>query len=108
MNNTKLHLMVCALVTGAILPLHDARADEALAQKSGCLACHSVDNKIVGPAYKDIAEKYKDDAGAADRLTQKVLEGGGGVWGEAPMPPNVLVSKDDARKLVEWILSLHK
>ena len=101
-------MMILGMAIAMIVPAQGAQADEELAQKSGCLACHSVDNKIVGPAYKDIAAKYKDDAGAVDRLTQKVLEGGGGVWGEAPMPPNVLVSKENARKLVEWILSLDK
>ena len=78
----------------------------ALAQKSGCTACHSVDKKIVGPAYKDVAKKYAGDKGAAARLEKKVKAGGSGVWGEVPMPPNTQVSDADVKKLVEWVLSL--
>jgi cytochrome c len=60
----------------------------------------------VGPAYKDVAAKYKDDKGAADRLSAKVIKGGGGVWGVVPMPSNPQVTDAEARKLVAWILSL--
>lgn len=82
-------------------------ADElALAQKSGCTACHAVDKKIVGPAYKDVAAKYKADKGAAAKLEEKVKKGGSGVWGQVPMPPNTQVSDADIKKLVAWVLSL--
>src|SRR6478752_1967033 len=82
-------------------------ADElALAQKSACTACHSVDKKIVGPAYKDVANKYRGDKGAEAKLVQKVKSGGTGVWGQIPMPPNTQVSDADVKKLVEWVLSL--
>ena len=80
-------------------------ADEALAQSKNCLACHSIANKIVGPALKDIAAKYKGDAGAVATLAAKVKNGGGGVWGSMPMPPNA-VSEAEAETLVKWILSL--
>lgn len=80
-------------------------ADEALAQSKNCLACHSIANKIVGPALKDIAAKYKGDGGAAATLAGKVKNGGGGVWGAIPMPPNA-VSEAEAETLVKWILSL--
>jgi cytochrome c len=85
-----------------------ASADDqlALAQKSGCTACHSVDKKIVGPAYKDVAAKYHADKGAEAKLVKKVKEGGSGVWGPVPMPPNTQVSEADVKKLVEWVLSL--
>lgn len=85
-----------------------ASADDqlALAQKSGCTACHSVDKKIVGPAYKDVANKYRGDKGAEAKLVQKVKSGGTGVWGQIPMPPNTQVSDADIKKLVEWVLSL--
>jgi cytochrome c len=77
----------------------------ALARAKGCLACHSVDKKIVGPALKDIAAKYKGDAGAVDALAAKVKTGGKGVWGPIPMPPNATLSDDELKKLVGWILT---
>jgi cytochrome c len=85
-----------------------ALADDqlALAQKSGCTACHSVDKKIVGPAYKDVAAKYRGDKSAEAKLITKVEKGGSGVWGQIPMPPNTQVKPEDVKKLVEWILSL--
>jgi cytochrome c len=76
--------------------------------KDGCGACHAVDKKIVGPAYQDVAAKYKGDAGALARLTQKVKAGGVGVWGTVPMPPNSFVADDDIKALVSWILTLKK
>jgi cytochrome c551/c552 len=86
--------------------LQNVMADEALAKSSNCLACHSVDNKIIGPAFKDIAAKYKGDDGAAAMLAGKVKNGGGGTWGQMPMPPNAAVSDADIATLVSWILSL--
>jgi cytochrome c len=93
------------IVTGAAAAA-DAAADAnmELAQKTGCLACHAVDKKLVGPSYKDIAAKYKGEKGAEAHLVQKVLKGGGGVWGQIPMPPNN-VSDAQAQQLVKWILS---
>ena len=84
----------------------DAKAAEALAQKSGCIACHSVDKKIIGPAYKDVAAKYKADKDADKKLAAKVKAGGTGVWGQIPMPPNAQVSDADIATLVAWVLSL--
>jgi len=81
-----------------------AIAQEALAQKSGCLACHAVDKKIVGPAYRDVANKYRGDKNAEAKLVEKVLKGSSGVWGDVPMPPNP-VSEADAHALVKWVLS---
>ena len=77
-------------------------------QKDGCGACHAVDKKIVGPAYTEVAAKYKGDAGALAKLTQKVKTGGAGVWGQVPMPPNAQVPDDDIKALVSWILTLKK
>lgn len=80
---------------------------EALAQKSGCLLCHSIDKKVLGPAYKEVAAKYKGDKSAEAKLIQKVKAGGAGVWGEMPMPPNSPQVKDeDIKTLVQWVLSL--
>lgn len=82
-----------------------ASADLALAQKSGCLACHSVEKKILGPAYHDVAVKYKGQDVEA-KLVDKVKKGGSGVWGPIPMPANSPQVKDeDIRTLVKWILT---
>ena len=85
-----------------------AAASEQLAKKHNCLACHTVDKKMVGPSYKDVAAKYKGDKNAAARLRDKVKKGGTHVWGEAAMPPNVLASDADIKELVDWILTLQK
>ena len=79
----------------------------ALAQKSGCLACHSVDKKVLGPAYKDVAAKYKGDKTAEAKLVAKVKAGGSGVWGPMPMPPmGAQVKEADITTIVQWVLSL--
>ncbi len=83
-----------------------ALADQALATSRNCMACHAIDKKIVGPAYKDVAEKYKADKTAADRLALKIMKGGAGVWGPVPMPANVQVTELEAKKLASWVLSL--
>lgn len=90
----------------AVLASAPAFADQALAQKKNCLVCHSVDKKVVGPAYKDVAAKYKGDASAVAKLTTKVIKGGSGSFGPAPMPANPQVSEAEAKQLVTWILSL--
>ena len=82
-----------------------AQADEALAKKHNCLACHTVDKKLVGPSYKEIAKKYKGQNVAAT-LETKVKKGGQGVWGPVPMPPNAAVPDGDIKKLVDWILKM--
>ncbi|MDH3319765.1 MAG: c-type cytochrome [Betaproteobacteria bacterium] len=82
------------------------QADEALAKQHNCLACHGIDKKVVGPAFKDIAKKYKGQAGAEANLIEKVKKGGSGLWGPIPMPPNAAVSDADIKKLVEWILKM--
>lgn len=81
-----------------------ARASEELAKKHNCLACHTVDKKSVGPAYKEIAKKYKGQAGIAAKLAGKVKKGGQGVWGPVPMPPNAAVPDADVKTLVDWLL----
>ena len=96
--------LVLAVAAGALLTA-PARADEALAKKHNCLACHMVDKKSVGPAYKDIAKKYKGQNVAA-KLEEKVKKGGSGVWGQVPMAPNATVPDADIKKLVAWILAM--
>jgi cytochrome c len=76
----------------------------ALAAKYNCTACHSIDKKIVGPSYKEVAAKYAGNAGAVAQLEQKVKTGGSGAWGATPMPPNN-VPDADLKALVEWILA---
>lgn len=83
-----------------------ASANQELAQKNACMSCHGVDKKIVGPAYKDVAAKYKGDKTAEAKLIAKVKAGGKGVWGQVPMPPNPQVKDEDLKKIVQWILSL--
>ncbi|MGV8933956.1 MAG: c-type cytochrome [Gallionellaceae bacterium] len=83
----------------------DMAAGQALAQKSGCMACHTVDKKLVGPALKDIAKKYKGNKQAEAMLITKVTKGGSGVWGTMAMPPNPAVKPADMKKLVEWVLA---
>jgi len=91
----------------AALALPAVAADElALAQKSGCTACHAVDKKLVGPGYKEVAAKYKGDKTAQAKLEEKVKKGGVGTWGQVPMPPNSHVNDADIKKLVAWVLSL--
>ena len=80
-----------------------ASPEEAMT-KAGCMACHAKDKKIVGPAYKDVAAKYKNDPKAEAMLVQKVMKGGAGVWGPVPMPANN-ISEADAKTLVKWVMS---
>jgi cytochrome c len=84
----------------------DPKAAEALMTKSGCVACHAVDKKVIGPGYKDVAAKYQADKDAATKLAAKVKAGGQGVWGPIPMPPNPQVPDADIKTLVAWILTL--
>lgn len=79
-----------------------------LAKKNNCTACHAIDKKVVGPAWADVAKKYKGDATAADKLLVKVSKGGSGVWGSMPMPANDAAGKkqDDIKALVKFVLAL--
>ena len=83
-----------------------AFANEALAKSKNCMACHSVDKKVVGPAYKDVAKKFAGQKDAEAQLIKAVLKGSSGVWGPIPMPANTNVSDAEAKQLVDWILSL--
>jgi len=87
--------------------LDNAQAD-AMMKKYACSACHSVDKKIVGPAYVDVAAKYRSDKNAVELLAKKVKEGGTGAWGQIPMPPNPAVPAADIKEIVTWIMTLKK
>ncbi len=95
--------LTALLVTASSAALADA---PAAAQKAGCMACHATDKKVVGPAFKDIAAKYKGQADAVAKLSDKVRKGGAGVWGPIPMPPNAAdkINDADLKATVEWIL----
>lgn len=82
-----------------------AFANQELAQKKNCLACHAIDKKVVGPSYKEVAAKYAGDKTAAAKLAEKIQKGGVGTWGQVPMPPNQ-VTPDEAKTLAAWVLSL--
>ena len=95
---------VAVFSTGAYAA--DAAAAEALAKNSGCLACHTVDKKLIGPSYQDIAARYRGNKGAEAELIKKVKAGGKGVWGDIPMSPNAHVKDEDIKTIVQWVLSL--
>lgn len=101
----KVLLATGALVAGLMIA-GGAGANEKLAQSSGCMTCHGVDKKIIGPGFKEVAAKYRGNKGAEAALITKVKAGGKGVWGEIPMPPNAHVKDDDIKTMVHWILSL--
>lgn len=82
-----------------------AKASEELAKKHACFACHTLDKKMVGPSYKDVAAKYRNDKAAPAKLAEKVKNGSQGAWGNVPMPPNTTVPDADVNALVKWILS---
>ena len=103
MKSLKIALVAASLLTvGSTVMAEDGLA---LAKKNGCLACHAVDKKVLGPAYKDVAAKYKGQADAEAKLVAKVKNGGGGVWGPMPMPANTKVSDADLHALVQWVLA---
>ena len=92
-------------LAASTLASNAALADADLAKAKNCMACHAVANKVVGPSYKDVAAKYAGQKDAEDKLVQKVIKGGGGVWGPVPMPANTQVSEAEARTLVKWIMA---
>ena len=85
-----------------------ADSGEDLIKKNGCTACHAIDKKVVGPAYIEVAAKYKGDASAPAKLMDKVKKGGSGVWGQVPMPPNPQVKDDDLKVMITYVLALKK
>lgn len=99
--------LIGVVAASALMFVGNAQADAALATSSGCLNCHQVEVKTVGPALNAIAEKYAGQDGAADYLADKIKNGSNGVWGPIPMPPNAQVSDDNAKVLADFILSLN-
>lgn len=107
---TLIRICLLALSLSAFLPTAKAQinadAAKALAEKHLCLSCHRIDEKLVGPAYLDVAKKYQGVAGAQDTLIAKVKKGGKGVWGTVAMPPATTASDEELKAIVGWILSL--
>lgn len=105
----KSFIVSIAVVTGLTFAGSSMSADmPAVAKKNGCTSCHSIDKKVVGPAWQAVADKYKGDAGAKDKLSTKIAKGGSGVWGAVPMPAQPKLSDADRHELVEFILGLAK
>lgn len=112
MNQPLQNTLLLGLAAAVILlatPQAQANDGEAIVKKARCVACHAVDQKRVGPAYKDVAAKYKGDAKAPARLFDKVRAGGAGNWGDIPMLPHPAdkISDDDLKAAIAWVLSLH-
>jgi cytochrome c len=107
MKKLKMMLLTASMTVMSLGTVATASADPmALATQRGCMACHQVETKVVGPAYKEVAAKYKGQEGAAEMLAGKVKAGGSGVWGPVPMPPNAHVSDEDIKAIVDWVLTL--
>lgn len=106
----KAHWVGMPVITLMFLGCGTAWADEALARSSGCLECHSVDKKVIGPAFRDIAKRYRNDAGARAMLIDKVKNGAKGNWtevtGGVPMPPHSpRLSDTEIQRLVDWVMN---
>ena len=83
----------------------DAAAAKALASKSACLACHAAEKKLVGPSYKDVAAKHKDQADAVEKVAARIKSGGSGIYGPVPMPPQPNLKDDELKLLATWVLA---
>lgn len=99
-------LLAASAATLGLLLAGAVQADEKLAQANGCMTCHQLDKKVLGPSYKDVAAKYRGQAGAEAALVKKVKDGGKGAWGDMMMPPNAHVKDPDIQAIVKWILAL--
>lgn len=98
-------LAASALLTVSGAFALDAAAAKALASKSACLACHAVDKKLVGPSYKDVAAKHKDQADAVEKVAARIKSGGSGMYGPVPMPPQPNLKDDELKLLATWVLA---
>lgn len=108
MNKRISSLLLPLLAATAMAAATPALSSEAIVKKARCVACHAVDKKMVGPAYKDVAAKYRADTAAPDKLFAKVRNGGSGAWGEIPMIPHPAdkISDDDLHAAIKWVLAL--
>lgn len=101
-----MRIVAAVLAAAGIGAAPVVQAQGELMAKAGCGACHRLDEKLVGPAFKDVAARYRADAKAADTLFDKVRDGGSGAWGDTPMPPNdeERISDADLKALIAWVL----
>lgn len=101
-------IVISMAVAAGLMVAGSAMATDmpAVAKKNNCAACHKIDKKAVGPAWKDVAAKYKGDAAAWDKLADKIKKGGSGNWGKMPMPPNPKVSDADMKEILDFIKGL--
>lgn len=95
-------LALCAVLA---TPAAWAAQPEQMARDAGCLSCHSISEKVVGPSYKSVAEKYRGQSDAVAHLVQSVRNGSKGTWGRIPMPANNSLAEADVKVIVEWILA---
>jgi len=98
--------VMVGLASSALFSVKLTFANEELFKKSNCMACHAIDQKRLGPSMKEVAAKYDGDGSAADMLAKKIRAGGGGVWGQMAMPPQLQVTEADAKTLAEYILTI--
>jgi len=105
METLQMKRLIATSAALGLLLASGVQADEKIAQANGCMTCHQIDKKILGPSFKDVAAKYKGDKAAEANMVKKVKEGGKGVWGEMVMPPNAHVKDDDIKAVVKWILT---
>ncbi len=99
-------LLACvplALAGSMVQAAPDYAEIQPILTKNACLACHAVDKKMIGPGYREVAEKYADDADATETISTHIRNGSSGIWGPMPMPPNPGISDDDLAKVVAWI-----
>lgn len=103
-----LKLIACvplALAGSLVQAAPDAAEVQQILSKNACLACHAVDTKMIGPAYRDVAAKHADDPAAAETIAGHIKNGSSGVWGAIPMPPNPGITDEEIAKVVEWVLA---
>lgn len=93
------------MILASVMAVSSAYADAKLAEKNACMACHAVDQKKIGPSYKDVAAKYAKDKDAVAKLVPSIKAGGSGKWGAIPMPPQAALSDADAKVLAAWIMA---
>jgi cytochrome c len=96
---------LAAAAFAALLTSSAAFASAELARSKNCVACHHVERKMIGPSYKAIAERYGKDESAIKLLSERIVKGSGGNWGQLPMPPQPSVSPEEADALARWIMS---
>lgn len=101
---TRVSILSAALAAMVLSASASAQDAAKLAQEKQCMTCHALDKKLIGPAYKDVAAKYKSRKDAEAYLAGKILKGSTGVWGQIPMPPNATVKDNEAKILAKWVL----